>query len=126
MRTFTFSVCWAKIADFGRVYDVLHAPTLGNEAGAEGDILASLRVDLQLGPGETRDVTFVLAFAPTGEEDAIGIYRGARDVDAALADTIAYVTRVTGVSQVLTPDRTINEGALWSKVNMLRVRRQIR
>ncbi len=107
--------------DFGRVYDVLHVPTLHNETGAEGDILASLRVDLHLGPGETRAVTFVLAFAHTGEADAIGVYRGAHDADAALAATIAYVTRVTGVSQALTPDRAINEGALWSKVNMLRV-----
>jgi len=107
--------------DFGRVYDGLHVPTLGNEASAEGDILASLQVDLQIGPGETRALTVVLAFAHTGEEDAITTYRHAQDVDAALAGTISNVTRVTGVSHVLTPDRTINQGALWSKVNMLRV-----
>jgi len=107
--------------DFGQVYDVLHVPTLGNETTAAGDILGALQVDLALAPGERRSLAFVLAFAPTGEADAIAIYRQARDVDAALADTIRYVTRVTGVCQVLTPQQTINAGVLWSKVNMLRV-----
>jgi len=119
--------CTAPVAayetthDFGHAYDVLHARTLSNETHAEGDVLAALQVDLVLAPDETRALAFVLAFAPTGDADAIATYRGAQDVDAALADTIAYLTHATGVSHVLTPDQTINAGVLWSKVNMLRV-----
>jgi len=107
--------------DFGHVYDVLHARDLSDDTSAEGDILAALQVNLDLAPGERRTLAFVLAFAHSGEADATAIYRAARDADKALADTIVYVAEAIGVSQVLTPDRTINQGALWSKVNMLRV-----
>ena len=107
--------------DFGRVYDVLHMQGLDNETSAEGDRVAALQVEISLAPGQSRDMTFVLAFAPTGEADATATYRQARDSSAVLAETIAYVGRITAVSQVLTPDREINAGTLWSKVNMLRV-----
>ncbi len=107
--------------DFGRVYDVLHMQGLNNETSAEGDMVAALQVEISLAPGQSRDMTFVLAFAPTGEADATATYRQARDSSAVLAETIAYVGRITAVSQVLTPDREINAGTLWSKVNMLRV-----
>lgn len=107
--------------DFGRVYDVLHVTPLRNETSAEGDVLAALQSDLTVAPGETRALAFVLAFAHTGEADALATYRGAQDVETALSDTIAYLTQVTGIAQVLTPQQTINVGALWSKVSMLRV-----
>ena len=35
-------------------------------------------MDLTLAPDETRTLAFVLAFAPTGEADAIATYRPAR------------------------------------------------
>jgi hypothetical protein len=63
----------------------------------------------------------VLAFAHTGVGEAIGIFRQAQDVEKALAATKAHLLRITRTTEVLTPDRTINTGALWSKVNMLRV-----
>jgi hypothetical protein len=107
--------------NFGQVYDVLHMDPLSNDIGAEGDVLACLQVDVELAPDERQVVAFVFAFAPTGEADAVAAYRRARDAKTPLADTIANITQVTAVSQVLTPDRTINVGTLWSKVNMLRV-----
>jgi len=107
--------------DFGRSYDVLHVATLSNDTSAAGDVLAALQVDLDLAPGGTRTLAFVLAFAPTGEADAVATYRGAQDADGALAATIAYLDRVTDIAQVLTPQQAINTGALWSKVNLLRV-----
>ncbi len=107
--------------DFGRSYDVLHVAALSNDTSAAGDVLAALQVDLDLAPGETRSLAFALAFAATGEADAIATYRDAQDVDAALAGTIAHLARVTSTAQVLTPQQTINAGALWSKVNLLRV-----
>ncbi len=107
--------------DFGRAYDVLHAPTLSNETGATGDIMGALQIDLVLGPGEQRSLAYVLAFAHTGEQDAIATYKGALDVDAALAGSIEYITQATSISRVLTPRQSINAGAQWSKVNMLRV-----
>ena len=107
--------------DFGRSYDVLHAIQLNNDISAEGDVLAALQVDLDLAPGQMRTLAFVLAFALAGESDAVATYQGAQDVDAALSGTIDYLTRITSIAEVLTPYKTINIGALWSKVNMLRV-----
>jgi len=119
--------CTAPVAahetshDFGHVYDVLHARDLSGETSAEGDILAALQVNLDLAPDERRALAFVLSFSPTSEADATAVYRAAQDVDKALEDTIAHIAAATALSHVLTPDQTINRGALWSKVNMLRV-----
>ena len=107
--------------DFGRVYDILHARDLSGDTSVEGDIVAALQINLDLRPGERRDIAFVLAFSAHGEDDAAAVYRAARDAGAPLDDTIAYVAEATALSQVLTPDPVINQGALWSKVNMLRV-----
>jgi glycogen debranching enzyme len=94
---------------------------LNNDTSEDGDILAALQVDVTLAPGASHGMAFVLAFAHTGEAEAVSLYRRAQGVQAALADTIAYVQQVTSASQVLTPDQTINMGVQWSKVNMLRV-----
>ncbi|HVC79279.1 MAG TPA: amylo-alpha-1,6-glucosidase [Chloroflexota bacterium] len=107
--------------DFGRVCDVLHMTELTNDTSAEGDILSAIETDVVLAPGATRSLTFILAFSPEGEAAALTQYREARGNQAVLTDTIAYLTRITSLSQVLTPDQTINLGVLWSKVNMLRV-----
>ncbi|HVA89723.1 MAG TPA: amylo-alpha-1,6-glucosidase [Chloroflexota bacterium] len=107
--------------DFGCVYDMLHMAALTNDTSAEGDILVAIEVDVALAPEETRSMAFVLAFSDDGEAAALAHYRQARAAVTVLADTIAYLTKITSVSQVLTPDQTINVGVLWSKVNMLRV-----
>ncbi|HEY8284261.1 MAG TPA: amylo-alpha-1,6-glucosidase, partial [Chloroflexota bacterium] len=107
--------------DFGCVFDVLHMANLTNETSAEGDILSAIETEVVLAPGASRSMAFVLAFSAEGEATALALYREARDNLTVLADTIAYLTRITSVSQVLCPDQTINVGVLWSKVNMLRV-----
>ncbi|HWE60897.1 MAG TPA: amylo-alpha-1,6-glucosidase, partial [Chloroflexota bacterium] len=107
--------------DFGRAYDLLHAGPPTNTVDVPGDLVGTLAVDLVLQPDEQREISFLLAFAPDGERQAIAVYDQARDVARALDGTIAYVTERTAVAQVLTPDRTVNAGVLWSKVNMLRV-----
>jgi hypothetical protein len=107
--------------DFGRVYDVQHATALSDDTTATGDVMAALQIDLALAPGETRRFAFVLAFSPEGEAQARAVYQGALDVDATLARTVEYLARTVAAGEVLTPDAAINDGALWSKVNMLRV-----
>jgi len=107
--------------DFGRVYDLQHAANLRDDVTASGDILAALQVDLALAPGQSIELAFLVAFSAQGEQAARAVYSAALDAPAALRATVDYLTRVVAVGEVLTPDPAINDGALWSKVNMLRV-----
>jgi hypothetical protein len=107
--------------DFGRVYDPLHVRPLDNATDASGDILGGLQLDVHLAPGESRRFTFITALSATGEDDAVAAYRAAGDPAAALQDTTDHLVQTLSRALVLTPDPLINQGALWSKVNMRRV-----
>jgi len=107
--------------DFGGVYDPLHAHPLDNSTVARGDVLGCLQVDLRLDAGETRRVAFITAVSGRGEDAGVAAYRAGLDADAALERTLGYLHDVLARAQVLTPDPLINQGALWSKVNTLRV-----
>ena len=107
--------------DFGRVYDPLHVRPLDNATDATGDILGSLQLDVHLAPGENRAFTFITALSATGEDDAVAAYRAAGDPVAALQRTTDDLVQTLAQARVLTPDPLINQGALWSKVNMRRV-----
>lgn len=112
---------FATTFDYGRAYEPLHLRALENSTQAEGDVLGCLQVDLRLGPGEERSFSFVSAVSSQGEERAVATYRDARDPQRALEQTLDHLEEVLSRSVVLTPDPAINQGACWSKVNMLRV-----
>ena len=112
---------YATSFDFGAVYDPLHVRALRSSTEASGDILGCLQIDVHLDAGETRTLTFLAAVSGSGEDKAIAAYRTALDTKDPLADTLAYLNTILMRAQVLTPDPVINQGALWSKVNMLRV-----
>lgn len=107
--------------DYVRVYSRLHVTALDNSTAAKGDILGCLQLDYNLSPGESARVAFITAISGEGEERAIAAYRGAQDVPGALRSTLEHLEATLANGQVLTPDPVINEGALWSKVNMRRV-----
>ncbi len=114
--------CYGTSFDYGRVYEQLRVRPLNNSTEAEGDILGCLQLDVHLEPGETREFSFVIAVSGQGEQKAVGAYTQARDAQGrALDGTLDYLTEVLARGQALTPDPVINQGALWSKVNMLRV-----
>jgi glycogen debranching enzyme len=102
-------------------YDPANIPNLTNDTDASGDILGSLSTRVALAPGETRSFSYVLAFSERGEAAARDIFRRATDVPAASEGTKRFFTAMLERSQVLTPERAINDGALWAKANMLRV-----
>ncbi len=112
---------YATSFDFGAVYDPLHVRALQSSTEASGDILGCLQIDVHLEAGETRALTFLAAVSGGGEDKAITAYRAALDTKDPLADTLTYLDTILTRAQVLTPDPVINQGALWSKVNMLRV-----
>lgn len=107
--------------DFGRVYDPLHVPALENEIAGVGDVIGQLQLDLALGPGQRRTISFTAGAFAQGEDAALESYAAAPAHEAALERTIKHLERVLCRSQVLTPDALINQAALWSKVNMRRV-----
>jgi glycogen debranching enzyme len=102
-------------------YDSANVPPLRNETQEKGTIVGALAVDIIIAPTERRELAFVLAFSEKGDEDAVRMYRGALDVPGALERTEKFYEDAVARSRVLTPERTINDGAMWSKVNMLRV-----
>ncbi len=104
------------------VYDVSHMPPLRNQSDTTGGhVLGALQVDLNLAPGEECHLAFVLAFSRHGEAAALADFDASRDAAGARDATIAYYRRAIRPAEVLTPDPAINRGALWAKVNMLRV-----
>ncbi|HLY01665.1 MAG TPA: amylo-alpha-1,6-glucosidase [Candidatus Cybelea sp.] len=112
---------FATTFDFGRVYDPIHVHALDNEIAGVGDVLGQLQLDLALKPGQRRTICFTAGAFVEGEDRALEAYAGAPGHQTALDRTIEHLEEVLCCSQVLTPDSTINQGALWSKVNMRRV-----
>lgn len=108
--------------DASQVYDVFRMCPLGNQVDATGGhVLGALQVDLDLAPGESRELAFMAAFSKDGEAEALRTFAAAREPRRALAETIAFYEEAVRPSEVLTPDPVINAGAVWAKVNMLRV-----
>jgi len=107
--------------DFGATYDYSHLPSLSNTTAAIGDVIGRLHLDLAIEAGERRRMFFTLALYATGEQEALHRYQDREDAAAALAHTIAHLENVLQRGRVVTPDKVINDGALWSKVNMRRV-----
>ena len=112
---------YATSIDFGRVYDPLHVCPLDNSVEANGDVLGCLQLDIHLDPGQTSRFSFIISASGGGEDQAIGTYRGATSSEDALNATLTYLADTLQRARVLTPDPLINDGALWSKVNMRRV-----
>ena len=107
--------------DFAAAYDSSHLSELNDSVAAGGDILGALQIDLKLAPGTSRRFAVKLLASAAGREAAGRTYHSAPTAPDALANTIAHLRDVLRASTVLTPDQLINEGALWSKVNMRRV-----
>jgi glycogen debranching enzyme len=105
-----------------QVYPLLRMQPLHNRTEASGGyVMGGLQVDLELAPGEQREVTFVAGFSAQGEQAAVETFEAARAVETALQQTVAFYAQSVKPAEVLTPDAIINAGALWAKVNMLRV-----
>ncbi|MEO6834419.1 MAG: amylo-alpha-1,6-glucosidase [Candidatus Tumulicola sp.] len=107
--------------DFGRIYDPSNVRALSNTIAGPGDVIGQLQHDVSLDPGERCAIGFIACVCADGETAALERYAAAPGFSTALAQTIAHLEDVIGCSEVLTPERPINQGALWSKVNMRRV-----
>jgi Amylo-alpha-1,6-glucosidase len=112
---------YATTFDFGSVYDPSHAHQLSNDTQASGDILGALQLDAVLGPRERLRLCFITGVYAARQAEAIAEHEKAMDYADAFERTAKYVQNLLQTARVLTPDPVINQGALWSKVNMHRV-----
>lgn len=107
--------------DFGRIYDPTHVHELNNLIAGPGDVIGQLQMDVLLEPQQRRTICFNAGVFAEGEDLALERYAAVLSHERALEQTIAHLEEVIGYSEVLTPEPLINQGALWSKVNMRRV-----
>ena len=83
---------------------------LSGKVGAGLDACAALRVDLNLDPGEEREVVFKLGAAPTRDE-ALGLLQEFKSLDAcrdAIFMVRAYWNDALGAVRMETPDPALN------------------
>jgi glycogen debranching enzyme len=107
--------------DFARVYDPVHVHALEDKIADVGDVLGQLQLDLALSARQQRTICFTAGVFTEGEDSALESCAAAPGHQTAFERTVKHLEEVVCRSQVLTPDSLINQGALWSKVNMRRV-----
>ena len=114
-------VAYETSFDIGHVYDLTQMRALSSSCDASGDILGALQIDLDLQPGERKRFAFKLGVYDADKDEARAACKDVGSGLDALDSTIANLEDVIHRSEVITPDPVINDGALWSKVNMRRV-----
>jgi hypothetical protein len=114
-------VAYETSFDFGRVYDATQMRTLSNSCEASGDILGALQVEFNVQAGERKLFAFKIGVYEGTANEARAAYKATPSGLDALDLTIANLEDVIHRGEVITPDPVINDGALWSKVNMRRV-----
>ena len=107
--------------DFCAAYDTQQG-LLSNTTDAVGDVLGCLQFDVALEVDEECSFELRAAAYPGDQEaEALRRYSLLPSADDALKSTLAYLSENLNSTEVLTPDAVVNQGALWSKVNMRRV-----
>lgn len=111
----------AVTADFGALYDTDAIQLPADESPDSGDVMGCLELEVSLEPGESENLSFLLSFTDEGRAAAENQLERLRDADAIFEATRDYYDRELSTCRIFTPDHAINEGAFWSKVNMVRV-----
>ncbi len=106
--------------DFGNVYSMSRTAPLSNATQAHGDILGSLQLDLVVAPGKSERFAFKTGIYDTDDSETFSRFAAVSGQES-LEDTLGALDDELHRGEVITPDDVINDGALWSKVNMRRV-----
>lgn len=123
VRVFGASVAptrWQVTRDASQASEPLQLLPAEQPTGATGNPIGLLEVEVALPPGESREITFALSFCAHGKEEAVSQYRGSLAPDL-LSRTIDHLATIFCACDVISPDTVINDGVLWSKVDMVRV-----
>ncbi|MHB1161228.1 MAG: hypothetical protein ACYC3V_13000 [Chloroflexota bacterium] len=112
---------YEAVRDRSRVYEPYDNPPLSKRTVAHGDVLAALQLDLELPPRGADSFCWLLCFSPQVEESARESVRRARDWEKLLNESISWCSEVLSAGRVMVPEKSITDGVLWAKANMLRV-----
>ena len=107
--------------DYARSYDPAFQDALADDTTATGDLIGRLQWDFSLAPGERHRFWFAVGVYADDERDALERFGRIPSADDALGQAVGSLKEILRAARVLTPDPVINQGALWSKVNMRRV-----
>ncbi len=110
----------ALTADFAALYDPGQLPELNGPDQASGELLSCLSVPASLAPGESMRFAFLLTFDPE-RPNVAALTRRMEDFGPILKRSRMHHRQKLAACEVFTPDRVVNQGALWAKVNMLRI-----
>jgi Bacterial alpha-L-rhamnosidase 6 hairpin glycosidase domain len=106
--------------DFANVYNMTKTVPLSNTTDALGDVLGSLQFDVVVAPGARESFAFKTAVYPSDDPKLLAEFAAASDA-ALLEQTLNTLEDELHRGEVITPDDAINDGAIWSKINMRRV-----
>ena len=81
---------------------------------------------IELEAGGNRDLFFAISFSPLGMDDALAAFKKATASRDIFTRTTETVGDTLSRSTIFTPNRSINRGMQWAKVNMMRVRHRYR
>ncbi len=107
--------------DIGAAYDPSRVRCASDNVDAQGDLIGHLQLDFTMEPQERREIALAIHVCASGTAQALSAYSAGVPAARMLAQTIEQLENQLRCARVLTPDQVINEGALWSKVNMRRV-----
>ncbi|GAC1540980.1 MAG: hypothetical protein NVS2B17_17820 [Candidatus Velthaea sp.] len=107
--------------EFDIAYDPGRTPALAGDLSAQGDVLGMLQIDVHLRPGESQSFSLIAGAYAEDLAGAIERHRNIPESARALEETSRHLQSVLSRGALLTPDAVLNDGALWSKVNMRRV-----
>jgi cellobiose phosphorylase len=90
--------------------DALRRQKLSGQVGAALDPCFALQVDVELAPGEQKEVVFVLGYALNAEEarQFLSQCRKPADIESLYLSTLSYWDQILGHIQVDVPDLAIN------------------
>ncbi len=112
---------YQSLTDRTQAYEPYQVSRLQNDTSASGDVMAALQLELELSPGSRESFCWVICFSHRGDAAAKEALEQVMDWERVLDQTIERASRTLAVSRVMVPENAIGDGALWSKVNMLRV-----
>ncbi|WP_244483877.1 GH36-type glycosyl hydrolase domain-containing protein [Rhizobium sp. Root482] len=88
---------------------VIDGTALSGAIEADGDPCAALALDIELKPGESRELTFYMGDADTGEQALVHLETaGKSSFDAVLDASRSFWQDFTGILQVETPDKAFD------------------
>ncbi|MDD3925419.1 MAG: amylo-alpha-1,6-glucosidase [bacterium] len=112
---------WETTSDMGRPGALIGFGGLSGHTTSCGNLLAALQKDIVVAPGSGVSLHLIIGFTSRGDRDLKGIAERSADLQNNFSASVSGLAEVAGHGVAHTPDRVINQGNFWCKVNMLRV-----